>query len=61
MGLKEFWSRLTGGDREERVEEELRDEGAEDPEQVEDYEAVKDDRFIDERYPGGETLSSDEF
>jgi hypothetical protein len=61
MGLKEFWSRLTGGDREERVEEELRDDRAEEPEQVEDYEAVKDDRKIDEYLPGGETLSSDEF
>jgi hypothetical protein len=61
VGLREFWNRLTGGDREERIEEELRDEGAEQPERVEDYEAKKDDRFVDERYPGAETLSSDEF
>jgi hypothetical protein len=61
MGLRELWSRLTGGDREERIEEQMRDEGGEQPEQVADYEAVKDDRKIDERYPGGESLSSDEF
>jgi hypothetical protein len=60
VGLREFWNRLTGGDREERIEEQVRDE-APDPGYVKDYEEVKDDRFIDERLPGGETLSSDEF
>jgi hypothetical protein len=61
MGLREFWNRLTGGDKEEQIEEELRDEGAEQPEQVQDFEAMKDDRRIDERFPGAEKFSSDEF
>jgi hypothetical protein len=61
MGLREFWDRLTGGDKEELVEEEMRDHGGEHPEQVEDYEALKDDRQVDQRYPAGESLSSDEF
>ena len=61
MGLREFWDKLTGGDREERVEEELRDHGDERPDAVEDYEALKDDRMVQGRYPGGENLSSDEF
>ena len=43
MGLKEFWNRLTGGDKVERVEEELEEDGAEQPEPVEDYEGMKDD------------------
>jgi hypothetical protein len=60
VGLREFWNKLTGGDREERIEEQVRDETPE-PGEVEDYETVKDDRQIDERLPGGETLSSDEF
>ena len=60
MGLGDFWKRLTGGDREERVEEELRDHSGEQPEPAEDFEAVKDDIAVEERYPGAERLSSDE-
>jgi hypothetical protein len=60
MGLGDLWKRLTGGDKAERVEEQLRDEGAEQPEPVGDYEAVKDDLAVEERYPGAERLSSDE-
>jgi hypothetical protein len=59
MGLREFWDRLTGGDREEQIEEQVRDD-VRDP-RVEDYEALKDDRQVDQRFPGGEKLSSDEF
>jgi hypothetical protein len=50
MGLREFWSRLTGGDREERIEEQLRDEGAEQPDEPGDYEAMKDDAAVDEHF-----------
>jgi hypothetical protein len=61
MGLREFWNRLTGGDTGDRVEEEVRDRPDEQPERVEDFEAMKDDRRIDERFPGAEKFSSDEF
>ena len=54
MGLREFWSRLTGGDKAERIEEELETKGAEQPEPVEDYEAMKDDVVVEERYRGTE-------
>jgi hypothetical protein len=61
MGLKEFWNRLTGSDKLGRVEDELQEDRTEQPERVEDYEAVKEDRRVDERFPGAEKLSSDEF
>ena len=38
MGLRDFWDRLTGGDKVERVEEELEDDRVEEPARVEDYE-----------------------
>ena len=37
MGFKEFWNRLTSGDKLERVEEELEADSSKQPEQVEDY------------------------
>ena len=52
MGLKEFWNKLTGGDKVERVEEELKAEGSEQPEPVEDYEATKDEVVLEERFRG---------
>jgi hypothetical protein len=52
VGLKEFWSRLTGGDRVERVEEEMEADRSERPEPVEDYEGLKDDVALDERFRG---------
>ena len=52
MGLKEFWSKLTGGDKLEEVEEEMEAEGSEQPEPVEDYEAMKDDVALNERFGG---------
>jgi hypothetical protein len=61
MGLREFWNKLTGGDTLERTEEEVRDSPDEQPERVEDFEAMKDDQRIDERLPGAEKFSSDEF
>lgn len=61
MGLREFWNKLTGGDTLERTEEEVRDSPDEQPERVEDFEGMKDDRRIDERLPGAEKFSSDEF
>ena len=42
------------------VEEQLRDEGTEQPEPFDDFEAVKDDLAVEERYPGADRLSSDE-
>jgi hypothetical protein len=54
MGLRDFWSRLRGGDKLERVEEELEADRAEQPAPVQDYEAMKDDVSVEERYPGGE-------
>lgn len=58
MGLRDFWNRLTGGDKLERVEQELRDDAAEQPAAVEDYEAMKDDVAVEERFPGAERLDS---
>ena len=52
MGLKEFWSKLTGSDKLEKVEEEMEVEGSEQPEPVEDYEAMKDDVALNERFRG---------
>ena len=60
MGMGDLWKRLMGGDKTERVEEQLRDDGAEQPEAVEDFESVKDDIAVEERYPGAEKLNSDE-
>ena len=59
MGLRDFWDRLTGGDKAERIEEELETKGAEQPEAVEDYEAMKDDVALDERFRGTEKLDPD--
>ena len=54
MGLKEFWNRLSGGDKLERVEEEMEADHTEQPEQFEDYEARKDDVALDERFRGAD-------
>lgn len=59
MGLKEFWDKLTGGDAAEQEIEEIRDNPEEVPQKVEDYEGMKDDRWVDQRYPGTERLSDD--
>ncbi len=50
MGFKEFWDRLTGGDKVQRVEEQLEADRAEEPEPVEDYEGLKDDVLMEERF-----------
>lgn len=60
MGLRDLWNRLAGGDKAERIEEERRDAGAEEPAAVEDYEGMKDDVHVEERYPGADRLDSDE-
>ena len=52
MGFKEFWNRMTGGDELERVEEELEADHTEQPEPVEDYEGLKDDVAVKERFGG---------
>jgi hypothetical protein len=54
MGLGDLWNRLVRGNKTKRVEEELRDEGAEQPPPVEDFEGMKDDVAIDERFRGEE-------
>ncbi len=60
MGMGELWNRILGRDKAERVEEQLRDDGAEQPAALEDFEAVKDDVAVEERYPGAERLNSNE-
>ena len=59
MGLRDFWNRLTGGDKVERVEQELQADAAEQPAAVEDYEAMKDDTAVESRFPRAEGLDSD--
>jgi hypothetical protein len=59
MGLGALWNKLAGRDKAERVEEQLRNDGAEQPEPVEDYEGMKDDVAVEERYPGADRLDSD--
>ncbi len=60
MGLGDLWNRLVRRDKVERVEEELHNEGAEQPAAVEDYEGMKDDVATDERFRGAERLDGDE-
>jgi hypothetical protein len=59
MGLKTFWNRLTGGDRDEQIVENLENEGAEHPHDVEDFEEMKDDRMLDERLRGTGWMKDD--
>jgi len=60
MGLADLWNRLVRSDKTERVEEELRNEGAEQPAPVEDYEGMKDDAVIEERFRGSERIGDNE-
>jgi hypothetical protein len=60
MGLREFWNRLTGGDKLEQVEEELEEDMVEEPKPVEDYQGLKDDQFIDQLGRGPETIGEDD-
>jgi hypothetical protein len=60
MGLREFWNRLTGGDKLEQVEEELEEDMVEEPKHVEDYQALKDDQFIEQLGRGPETIGEDD-
>jgi hypothetical protein len=53
VGLKEFWSRLTGSDKLKRVEQEMEADRSEQPERVEDYQEMRDNVLIEERF--GET------
>ena len=59
MGLKEFWNKLTGGDKLEEVEEEMEAEGSEQPEPIEDYEATKDEVVLEERFRGTTDFEAD--
>jgi hypothetical protein len=56
MAFKDFWNKLTGGDKVDRVEDELRNDVEEQPEPVQDFEARKDDAMIDQRFRGGGTI-----
>ena len=62
MGLREWWSRLTGDrDRLEREEEAIRDAGSEPPAPLEDYEGIKDDVEAKEYgFAGAESAEEDE-
>ena len=59
MGLKEFWNRLTGGDRDEQMLEDMENRGAESPHDVEDFEGMKGDRMLDERLRGTGWMDED--
>lgn len=59
MGLKEFWNRLTGGDRDEQMLEDMENRGAESPRDVEDFEGMKGDRMLDERLRGTSWMDED--
>jgi hypothetical protein len=56
MGFKELWNRITSGDKLERVDEEL--EADHKPDQVQDYQAMRDDVALEERF-GGPMSDSD--
>ena len=60
MGLREWWDRLTGGDKVEREAETMQTTGAEEPPPMEDYQGMKDDRAVEERYPGTERMGPGE-
>ena len=60
MGLADLWKRIVGGDKADRVEEQIRDDAAEQPAAVEDYEGIKDDVALDERFRGTGPLDGDE-
>ena len=60
MGLREWWDRLMGGDKTERTEEAMEEQVSEEPPPLQDYQEMRDDRAVEERYPGTERLSSDE-
>ena len=59
MGLKEFWNRLTRGDKDELMLEDMKNEGAEQPHDVEDFEGMKGDRMLDERFRGTDWADED--
>jgi hypothetical protein len=59
MGLKEFWNRLTGGDQDEQMLEDMQNKGAEQPHEVEDFEGMKGDRMLDERLRGTGWMDED--
>jgi hypothetical protein len=56
MALKDFWNKLMGGDKVDRVEEEVRDNSEDDAAPAEDFEAMKDDAIVDERFRGSGTI-----
>jgi hypothetical protein len=60
MGLREWWDRLRGGDKMERTEEAMQETGGEQPPPLEDYQELRDDRAVEERFPGTERPPRDE-
>ena len=59
MGLREFWDRLMGGDKEERVEETMDAAPTDAPPELDDYQEMRDERAVKERY-GNAPSSFDE-
>ena len=62
MGLREWWSRLTGdSDRLEREEDAIRNRTGDEPAPLEDYEGIKDNTTAREYdLPGGQAAAEDE-
>jgi hypothetical protein len=60
MGLREWWDRLMGGNKSERTEEAMQETGSEQPPPLQDYQELRDDRAVEERFPGTERPASDE-
>jgi hypothetical protein len=58
MGLRDLWDRLVGGDKAEREDEAMEETGAEEPPPLEDYQEMRDDRAVEERF--GQMPSDDE-
>lgn len=59
MSLRDWWDRLMGGDKTEQTEEAMTATATEEPPPMQDYQGMKDDRAVEERFPGTEQMGSD--
>lgn len=59
MGLREFWQKLTSGDSVDREMEDVRDHPDGEPHEQEDFEGMKGDRMLDERFRGTGWMDED--
>jgi hypothetical protein len=59
MGLREFWQKLTSGDSVDSELEDVRDHPDGEPHQQEDFEGMKGDRMLDERFRGTDWMDED--